>query len=308
MSVPGANEEMEMRTVVAGVPPAWNLVRGRHSPLYTLKRKHCANSFLRHNVAAMHPRTVGRLCQTPVGSSSTFHTMEPPGCERHRRAARGGERAGANESNVLQRPHHANAFTLIELLVVIAIIAILIGLLFPAFSAVQNQAKRTQAKNDLTQIVNAVNAFYTEYGQYPLGIIADTTYGPGGNPTTNETLFRELRGCTAATGSCPGAATSNPRRIVFISPPDVKNAASPRSGIGTTTGTGQYFDPWGTNYVIRIDGDYNNQVANPYGATGGAGSDPLAQGVIAWSLGKDQTLGSPTPPSFTNSDDVISWQ
>ncbi|PYJ68765.1 MAG: hypothetical protein DME75_12365, partial [Verrucomicrobia bacterium] len=33
------------------------------------------------------------------------------------------------------------AFTLIELLVVIAIIAILIGLLFPAFSAVQNQAK-----------------------------------------------------------------------------------------------------------------------------------------------------------------------
>src|SRR6184192_3089348 len=101
------------------------------------------------------------------------------------------------------------AFTLIELLVVIAIIAILIGLLFPAFSAVQNQAKRTQAKNDLTQIVNAVNAYYTEYGQYPLGITADTTYGPGGNPTINETLFRELRGCTAATGSCLGAAVSN---------------------------------------------------------------------------------------------------
>ena len=60
------------------------------------------------------------------------------------------------------------AFTLIELLVVIAIIAILIGLLFPAFRAVQDQAKRTQAKNDLTQIVNAVNAYYTDYGKYPL--------------------------------------------------------------------------------------------------------------------------------------------
>ena len=94
--------------------------------------------------------------------------MEPPGCERHRRAAREDERAGANESNALQRPHHANAFTLIELLVVIAIIAILIGLLFPAFKAVQNQARQTQAKNDLTQIVNAVNAFYTDYGKYPL--------------------------------------------------------------------------------------------------------------------------------------------
>ena len=33
---------------------------------------------------------------------------------------------------------------------------------FPAFKAVQNQARSTQAKNDLTQIVNAVNAFYTD--------------------------------------------------------------------------------------------------------------------------------------------------
>jgi prepilin-type N-terminal cleavage/methylation domain-containing protein len=203
------------------------------------------------------------------------------------------------------------AFTLIELLVVIAIIAILIGLLFPAFKAVQNQAKQTQAKNDLTQIVNAVNAYYTEYGQYPLGITTDTTYGTGGSPTTNETLFRELRGCTAAAGSCPGAATSNTRQIVFISPPDVKNAASPRSGIGTTTGAGgnrgQYFDPWGMNYVVRIDGDYNNQVANPYSSNAGA-TPNLQLGVIAWSLGLDQTGGSGDKNASPAADDVISWQ
>src|SRR6185503_13752277 len=157
-----------------------------------------------------------------------------------------------------------HAFTLIELLVVIAIIAILVGLLFPAFKAVQNQARQTQAKNDLTQIVNAVNAYYTEYGQYPLGIAADTTYGPGGAPNTNETLLRELRACTAVTGDCLGAAVSNTRQIVFISPPDVKDTANPRSGIGTATAKGQYFDPWGTNYFVRIDGGYNNQIANPY--------------------------------------------
>ena len=200
------------------------------------------------------------------------------------------------------------AFTLIELLVVIAIIAILIGLLFPAFAAVQNQAKRTQAKNDLTQIVNAVNAFYTEYGKYPISTTIDTTFGPGGSPATNETLFTELRGCTGNTGSCPAAATLNTRQIVFISPPDVKNSASPRSGIGTAAGNkGQYFDSWGTNYVIRIDGDYNNQVANPY--TANAGATPNLQiGVIAWSLGKDQTGGSGDKKSVTSDDDVISWQ
>src|SRR6201997_1410100 len=109
------------------------------------------------------------------------------------------------------------AFTLIELLVVIAIIAILVGLLFPAFKAVQNQARSTQAKNDLTQIVNAVNAFYTDYGKYPISGTTDVTFGPGGSPATNETLFTELRGCTAASGDCPAAATLNTRQIVFIS-------------------------------------------------------------------------------------------
>jgi prepilin-type N-terminal cleavage/methylation domain-containing protein len=203
-----------------------------------------------------------------------------------------------------------HAFTLIELLVVIAIIAILIGLLFPAFKAVQNQARQTQAKNDLTQIVNAVNAFYTEYGKYPISGTTDTTFGPGGSPTDNENLFRELRACpNPPTGSCASAAVLNTRQIVFISPPDVKNAASPRSGIGTDpTNKGRYFDPWGNNYTIRIDGDYTNQVANPY--TANAGANPLQVGVIALSLGLDQAggVGSADKNSGTAADDVISWQ
>jgi prepilin-type N-terminal cleavage/methylation domain-containing protein len=235
----------------------------------------------------MHPTIVGRLPRrTPVDLSSAFHR------------------------NALQRPHHANAFTLIELLVVIAIIAILVGLLFPAFKAVQNQARQTQAKNDLTQIVNAVNAFYTDYGKYPISPTSDTTFGPGGSPTNNETLLRELRGCTALMADCVAAATLNTRQIVFISPPDVKNSANPRSGIGTTAGgnIGQYFDPWGSNYVIRIDGDYNNQVVNPY--TANAGAAPLSIGVIAWSLGADQAggQGSADKNAGNAADDVISWQ
>src|ERR1044071_8595745 len=113
---------------------------------------------------------------------------------------------------------HKLAFTLIELLVVIAIIAILIGLLFPAFKAVQNQARQTQAKHDITQIVNAVNAFYTAYGKYllPNGTTTDYTYGPGGDVGTNEPLFTELRACSAIAGSCPAIASINSRQVVFI--------------------------------------------------------------------------------------------
>src|SRR5438876_3170211 len=181
-----------------------------------------------------------------------------------------------------------HAFTLIELLVVIAIIAILIGLLFPAFKAVQNQARQTQAKNDLTQIVNAVNAFYTDYGKYPLVTVDNTIYGPTGSLNAN--LFYTLR---AVASSLNAGDVANPRKIVFISPPDVKDPANPRSGIGTTggTGPGQYFDPWGKPYNVEIDGGYNNTVANPYTANAGA-TPNLTIGVIAWSLGKDGLGGS----------------
>src|SRR4030088_3605899 len=99
------------------------------------------------------------------------------------------------------------------------------GLLFPAFRGVQDQAKKTQAKNDLTQIVTAVNAFYTEYGKYPLTPTspAYTTYG---TTAANDKRFNELRSV---------GATDNPRAILFISPPDAKDANKPRNGIAGAT-------------------------------------------------------------------------
>ena len=193
----------------------------------------------------------------------------------------------------------STGFTLIELLVVIVIIAVLMSIAFPVFQSIQNQAKKTQARNDLTQIVTAVNAFYTEYGKYPL-VTADTIYGPAGSNNPNKTLFDVLRGINIL---------ENPRHVVFISPPDAKDATQPRSGIGTAAATaGEYFDPWGTAYNIAIDGNYDNQIANPYSTN--AGSATLRLGVIAWSRGTD--LGSEGAATDKNSgknkDDVISWQ
>ncbi len=188
------------------------------------------------------------------------------------------------------------AFTLIELLVVIVIIGVLAGLSFPVYQSVQNSAKKTQAKNDITQIVTAVNAFYTEYGKYPIDstVTTDATATFGGTPDSKN-LFETLRGKTT---------TLNTRQIVFISPPEDTNQVAPKGKIGSD---GQFHDPWSTAYVIRIDADYDNQITpNPYGANNGAGPEPIRQGVIAWSLGKDVTLGN--GGKYTGSDDVISWQ
>jgi prepilin-type N-terminal cleavage/methylation domain-containing protein len=209
---------------------------------------------------------------------------------------------------------HTRAFTLIELLVVIAIIIILVGLLYPAYNAVQSQAKRTQAKNDLTQIGTAVNAYYTEYGKYP-GASAD-----GAAIIPNNTLFDILRNMTgAAQGN-----VSNPRGIIFISPPYAKDLNNPRSGIAPQDVTaivggvptvaipiGSFVDPWGTPYRVAIDTSYDNLITNPYTDDTGAGPATLTIGVIAWSLGKDGLGGTgakTATPAGLSDDDVISWQ
>ncbi|MGI8890530.1 MAG: type II secretion system protein [Chthoniobacterales bacterium] len=184
-------------------------------------------------------------------------------------------------------------FTLIEMLVVITIIVTLMAFLFPAFRAVQDQAKRTQAKNDLTQIVTAVNAFYTEYGKYPLAT-------DDAKITENANLLYVLRAVAAGANAVDAV---NPRKIVFLSPPDVKDNSRPRSGLNTN---GQYFDPWGSQYLVALDGNYDDQIANPY--TGNAGSAQLRLGVIAWSLGKDGLTSAGDKKAATSDDDVISWQ
>ncbi len=178
---------------------------------------------------------------------------------------------------ISRQPSASPAFTLPELIVVLTIIAILTSLLFPTFQGVREQAKRLQARNDLIQIINALQAYYTEYGKYPLtpSPLADMTYGSN---SSNDLIFNILRAVTS---------TDNPRRIVFIAPPEAKNPNHPQSGISSSPSSlGQFFDPWGNPYLIRLDTDYDNQVRNPYSQN--AGSAPfLRAGVITWSFGKD---------------------
>ena len=198
-------------------------------------------------------------------------------------------------------------FTLIELLVVITVIAILMALLFPAFRGAQDQAKRTQAKNDVTQIVTAVNAFYTEYGQYP-----DSTGTSGGSDyfaaddDNNNALFDVLRGDP----NNGRVKTYNPKVIVFLQPTIAKDPDHPRGGIG---GNGRFYDPWGQAYRIKMDTSYDNAVANPYDNGSGAGFDPIQLGVLSWSIGVDGggatgSTGGGRKDTGMSADDVISWQ
>jgi prepilin-type N-terminal cleavage/methylation domain-containing protein len=219
----------------------------------------------------------------------------------------------------------ASAFTLIEMIVVMLIIATLTALFVGAAANTFDRARRTQAKNDVIQIVTAVNAFYTEYGRYPVTVTdptKDAFFGTGSTPAGstayppgNVVLLNVLRNITTD----PNALALNPRQIVFLSPGGAKNTVPPRGGIATDN---RYYDPWGSQYAVAMDSDYNNQIgtANPYSdSDGSAGTTPLRFGAVAYSFGKNGALGggaavnsSFSPESgaagqFKGSSDILSW-
>lgn len=199
------------------------------------------------------------------------------------------------------------AFTLIELLVVITIIAVLAGLLLPVANSVMTNARKTQAKNTELQIITAVKSFQTDYGVYPLPADApantDVCFGAQ-NPTTAE-LFYSLRAINQA-----NTVNLNPRGVVYIELPKAKiqTAGLSKSGLGSN---GMLYDPWGTIFLIGVEGDYDGTVKNPYSKN--AGPVPLQTGVIVYSWGPDQLTtsnfyGGGDKNDQTSADDIISWQ
>lgn len=208
-------------------------------------------------------------------------------------------------------------FTLVELLTVIAIIAILMALLFPAMGIVREQAKKAEAKTACTAIVAACKAYNTEYGKYPVLNVATTPpadiwFGETGANKDNSILFGTLRGKLVATG----AADYNPRRIIFFEGKDASNPASPKGGFAATGSSGivgAFYDPWGSQYNVMIDADYDNVISKlPYSDFSGTANGPQT-GCVAFAYGKDGILGSTNTTGkyksgSNTSDDVISWQ
>ncbi len=170
---------------------------------------------------------------------------------------------------------HRHAFTLIELLVVIAIIGILAGLLFPAVNGAIDSARKAQAKNDVVQIATAITAYETEYGRLPGTGTTDTTQD------VNKALVETLSGITT---------NNNPRKIVFIEVQERKPDIVGKGGKSGTNSSGNFFDPWGGQYVVRLDLDYDNSLSS-VGASPGPTAASLRKKAAVWNIpqGKDDS-------------------
>ncbi|MFT5109444.1 MAG: prepilin-type N-terminal cleavage/methylation domain-containing protein [Verrucomicrobiales bacterium] len=164
-------------------------------------------------------------------------------------------------------------FTLLELLIVISIIAILAAIAFPATSLVMNQARKAQASQQVSGIVNAIKLFETQYSVLPIS-------GSGGEEEidTDQAFVDILTGVDT---------TGNPKGTPFLEGREAKKARGnkpARAGlVQEGNGSQSLVDPWGNYYVVKMDANDDNEIDVP------ERDNPVRAKAVAWCYGKPTT-------------------
>ena len=202
----------------------------------------------------------------------------PKPLDRHRLGDGGWRRQGQS------------AFTLIELLVVITVIGMLASILIPSIRGALKSAKRARAMSQIRDLEGAVKRYFAEYNRMPV---------PAGQMGQVDKLFTgadQAKVVELLINSPKRADTNqNPKQIVFLD-------LDPASFLGTDgkplksvedmqdqlAGGTPYKDPWGNDYGILMDLNFDEKIAG----TSGGFVDIRAK-VAVYSGGEDGNVNEP---------------
>ena len=180
--------------------------------------------------------------------------------------------------SIKSKRQKSSAFTLIELLIVIVIIAILASVAFPVTALVMEQARRSEANNEVTQLKAAIGSYELEYSKLPFAS------GTGGEGDLRMDTFQDNIISVLAGYNVAGLDTRKKAFYQGKRAKDAKTSKKPRGGVFGTDEQLQLADPWGREYYIVIDSNYDNILEDLPGAE----DEEVRASVAVWSRGKQK--------------------
>ena len=172
-------------------------------------------------------------------------------------------------------------FTVIELLIVIGIIALLSALMFPVMQLVKNKAKALKAKSMATSICAAVDQYELDYGVIPYNVGSSDSQVDKSKATDYDTMIAIL--AQQDYDSHTYKTKGNPRMVTYLNVP-------------STYGEKGYVDPWGNQFVILLDSNYDGKVKT-------SGGLELFGKVFVYSYGMDGK-----DDGGSEEKDIVSWK
>jgi prepilin-type N-terminal cleavage/methylation domain-containing protein len=143
----------------------------------------------------------------------------------------------------------SRGFTLIELLVVITIIAVLAGAGFVVGNSALNNARKLASQASAMSIQKAIDAFYSEYGTFPVTGSVDRIDTSSSPEILNALLGKD--------------ETLNPRGLPFLTAKEGKKRGSGGadglvfSDDGSVRGM---YDSWGNGFIIILNSNFEDQL------------------------------------------------
>ena len=105
-------------------------------------------------------------------------------------------------------------FTLVELLMVLAIVGLLASILIPTAGSIRESALKTVCKSQLSQYINAIVQFKSQYGYYPFARGSKDYVIDLSDPEISKEFIETMSGRDAINGK-PISAGGNRKRIAF---------------------------------------------------------------------------------------------
>tara|TARA_B110000438_G_C15678246_1_gene591191 strand:- start:62 stop:910 length:849 start_codon:yes stop_codon:yes gene_type:complete len=233
------------------------------------------------------------------------------------------------KSNPTQFIQRNRGFTLVEMLVVIAIIAILVSITVPFVARAMVKSKVATARTDMINLKGAIQSYHNDYSRFPSA--RGATPNPAGGDLTfslpigekhadgspydafiysaplpqktplNSDLMNVLMAVDSGANKNHGR---NPKKSIYLTPNSADDQFS--AGVGSD---GVFRDPFGNPYVITVDYNGDNQVADRFyretGVSKGASiglvrnkknkteEEYVLRGtVMIWSFGPDRQMHS----------------